>query len=339
LVISMNKEHLTSTASDPEGLSSRARRLSRRPFALALALGALGCLSSASLLSADDEVRVVCTIPDLADAARRIGGEHVVVHSLAKGTENVHAVRIRPSDLNRTARADLFIEMGLSLEHAFVPGLLENARNKAIQPGAPGFVNCSDGWQPIDVPESVSRSDAADLHPMGNPHFNLDPRGGRHIAERVLQGLIVVAPEREEVFRANHARYLKELDEKEASWADLGKKLKGTRVVTYHGDFDYLLRSLGIERSATIEPKPGVTPTPRYLASIVAKMKKDGISVIVTSAWSNNRSVRFVAEKTGARIVVLPGMVGASKQATTWVALMDDIHRSLVDALSPPDKD
>lgn len=281
-----------------------------------------------------DQVRVVCTIPDLADAVRRVGGEHVKVHTLAKGTENVHAVRIRPSDLNQTARADLFVEMGLSLEHAFVPGLLENARNAAIRPGEPGFINCSDGWDAIDVPEGVSRSDAADLHPFGNPHFNLDPRGGRHIAERVLDGLLKVAPELERELRARHAAYVALLDAAEARWTKSGAALKGKRVVTYHSEFDYLLKSLGVDCIATIEPKPGVPPTPKDLAKLIAKMKAEKVDVILTAPWSNDRSVRFVADKTGAEVVELPSMVGGVKKADTWIALMDLIHERLGAALA-----
>ena len=315
------------------------RSTPRRAFlgaCLALLLG-VPSASAAGVPSgtpAVDELRVVVTIPDLADAVRRIGGDRVRIHSLAKGTENVHAVRIRPSDLNQTARADLFFEMGLSLEHAFVPGLLENASNRKIQPGAPGFVNCSDGWKAIDVPTELSRSDAADLHPFGNPHFNLDPRGGRHIAARVLEGLKRVDPKHAEEYEERHAAYLKALGEAEARWKEHGAALKGQRVVTYHGDFDYLLRALEVERVGTIEPKPGVPPTPRDLAKLVAKMKEEGVDVIVTAPWSNDRSVRFVAEKTGARVVVLPGMVGGTKQAKTWIAMMDQIHTRLVEGLA-----
>lgn len=284
--------------------------------------------------AAQDPVRVVCTIPDLADAVRIVGGEHVQVHSLARGTEDVHQVRIRPSDLNQTARADMFVEMGLSLEHAFVPGLLLNARNPKVQPDQPGFLNCSEGWDPINVPERVSRSDAADLHPFGNPHFNLDPRGGRHIADRVLEGLLRVAPKHAEDFRASHAAYVERLKAAEARWTELAKGFQGRKVVTYHQDFDYLLRSLGVERFGTVEPKPGVPPTPRDLAALVAAMKKEEVDTILTAPWSNVRSVRFVAEKTGAKVVVLPAMVGATKEADSWIAMMDLVHTRLSKALS-----
>jgi ABC-type Zn uptake system ZnuABC Zn-binding protein ZnuA len=295
-------------------------------------LAAAAALSLAAAASA--QLRVVATIPDLADVAREIGGDLVDVKTIAKGTENVHSVSIRPSDLVAVNRADVLIQVGLSLEHAYVPGLIEKARNKRILPGAPGFVDCSEGWEAIDVPDEISRGAAADVHPLGNPHMNLDPRAGRHLAERIREGLARADPEHAEAYAQNHAAYVRKLDVAEKRWAELGAKLKGAKVALYHRDFTYFARRYGMEVVATVEPKPGVPPSPRDLAGIVEVLRREEVKLVLTAKWSNNKDVRFVADKAGARVLEIPILVGGVAGADSWIDMMDVLHTSLVDALA-----
>lgn len=302
----------------------------RRRILLALVL----LMAGAARADAGDGVRVVATIPDLADIAARIGGDRVRVDCLAEGTMNIHAVPLRPSALVQTSKADLFLEMGLSLEHAFVPGLLMAARNHAIEPGQPGFVNCSQGWQAIDVPATIDRGISADIHPEGNPHFNLDPRAGRHLAARVLAGLVRVDPGGREAYEARHAAYVAELEEAEQRWAKLAEGLAGKQVAAYHSDFDYFARAVGLRIAARIEPKPGVPPAPRDLAQTIDLMQREGVALIVTAKWSNGKSVRFVAEHTGARVLEIPVMVGGVQGADTWIGMMDFLHAELARMLA-----
>jgi len=275
-----------------------------------------------------EKLRVVATIPDIADIVNRIGGDVVAVTSLTKGRENLHAVTARPSQLVALSRAKMFVQVGLSLEAAFAPGLLESARNRAILPGKPGFVNLSDDWKAVDVPVSTSR-EGGDLHPQGNPHLNLDPRGGRHMARKVLEGLIRVAPEFRAGFESRFEQYSGELELAEVRWSALGESFKGEKVAVYHQEYIYLAKHYGIEISDSIELRPGIPSTPNHLASVVAKMKAEGVHVILVSPWSRNREVERVSELTGAQIVVLPNQVGGSPETQTWIEMMDSIHDSL----------
>jgi len=274
---------------------------------------------------------VVTTIPDLADIAREVGGDRVEVRSLSKGTENLHQVPVRPSMVVALNKADLLLEMGLSMEHSWLPGLLLAARNKSVEPGSPGFVNCSEGWEPIEVPESLSRQQG-NLHPEGNPHFNLDPRAGKHLAERIHAGLVRVDPGGEEYYDERLAEYEKKLAAAAARWAKLGDRLEGKRIAVYHVEYSYLAEQLGLEVAASIEPKPGVPPTPGDIASVVATIKEKEIPVIVTASWSNNRQVTDVARKTGAKVVELPNQVGGASWADSWIAMEDGLHQRLAEA-------
>lgn len=284
---------------------------------------------------AADKLRVVTTLPDLADIARRIGGERVEVTALIKGTENLHAVVAKPSMLVSLSRADVFVQVGLSLESSWVPGLLESARNAKIAPGKPGFVNASDGWQAIDVPADLSRQ-GGDLHPQGNPHVNLAPQGGRHLAARMLAGLVANDPAGKDAYEQAHAAYVVELDAAEARWAKATEKLRGVAVATYHQEFEYLARATGLEIVGHVELKPGVPPTPAHVVELVDAMRARNARLVLTAAWSNNRQVAQVAEQTGTRVVELPAAVSGAKGADTWIGMMDRLHAQLVAALTEP---
>jgi ABC-type Zn uptake system ZnuABC Zn-binding protein ZnuA len=292
-------------------------------LAVLLAASASGLPAPAS-----DPLKVVATIPDLADIVREIGGDRVDVTTITRGKENLHAVKARPSHMIALSRADLFVEVGLSLEVAFVPALLENARNPRIRPGAPGFVNVSLGWEPLDVPQEVSRR-AGDIHPQGNPHMNLDPRAGAHMAQRVLDALVRVDPGSKAEHERRHADYAERLAAAETRWRAAGAAWKGRRVVMYHQEFDYLAAFHGLEIVGKVESKPGIPPTPTHVAALIRSMKESGCRVILTAPWSNGNDVERIAEETGARIVELPNQCGAISGSETWIGMLDEIHGRL----------
>lgn len=309
----------------------RTRRYLLKSFALGALLAVTVSPSLASSPVPADKVKVVATIPDLADFARRIGGERVDVKALSKGTENLHTVHVRPSMLIALARADLYLQMGLSMEAAWMPELLIRSGNDDIQPGAAGFVNCSSGWEAIEVPEDLSRREGH-LHPEGNPHFNLDPKAGRHLVTKVHAGLLRVDPEGKETYDRNLKAVLEKLDEAEKRWAEQGAKWKGLKVCVYHTEFSYLAKRYGMEQAVSIEPKPGIPPTPGDIARVVKQMREQKVGVILTASWSNNRQVADIARKTGAKIVLLPNQVKGADWATDWFTFQDGMHERLAQA-------
>lgn len=306
------------------------RHLRLLPFAL---LAFLAAASSPVAAPAGGPLKVVVTIPDLADIALAIGGERIEVLSICRGKENLHKVGAKPSHLVAMSKADLFVQIGMSLETAFAGALLESSRNPRIQPGKPGFVSCSAGWTALSVPTDLSRK-GGDLHPEGNPHLNLDPRGGRHIADRILAALIAVDPGGKESYATRHAAYVEKLDAAAKRWAELGSAWKGEKVVVYHQEFDYLCAAYGIEIVGAIESKPGIPPTPNHVAELVAKMKREGTRVILTAPWSNGDQVERVAEATGARVVELPNQCGGSTRTATWIGMQDLVHERLAQAFA-----
>lgn len=287
------------------------------------------------LAHAGDKLRVVTTIPDLADISRRIGGERVDVQSICKGLENPHFVSVKPSHLVAMSRADVFVQVGLSLEVAFVPGLLENCGNDRIQPGKPGFINTSEGWVPLDVPVVADRK-LGDVHPQGNPHLNLSPQGGRQMARRILEGLCAVDPASKAGYEQRYTAYTKELEQAEQRWAKQSANWKGRKICVYHQDFIYLSHAYGLQIVGNVEPQPGIPPTPSSLASLITRLRKESDVCLLSASWARRATLEEVRDQANVRLVELPNMCAGLPGTESWIAMMDLVHQRLAEAFGTP---
>jgi len=291
---------------------------------LALTLGAVQSHAA--------KVRVVTTLTDLADFARNVGGDFVEVRSLATGIEDTHGVPMKPSFVPLLNRADLVVSVGFECEHAFLPALLEASRNPRIQPGKPGYVDCSKGIAPVDTPKSTDHSEG-DVHPYGNPHYLLDPVLAQTAVSNICDALIIAAPEHEADFAKNRDAYLARLDVKIAQWQQLAAPLKGVKFVSYHEHWPYFAARFGMVYFGTIELKPGIDPTPRHIEELVADMKAEHVPIVVREPQFPEKVPALIAKQTGATLVKLPIMPGGVPNTATYIEMMDYIVHSMVNAV------
>jgi zinc/manganese transport system substrate-binding protein len=283
----------------------------------------------ASHARVDAKIRVVATIPDLADMARNIGGDLLEIKSLATGVENIHAVPMKPSFATLLNRADVVILMGLEMEHAFLPALLEAARNPKILPSAPGYIDCSVYITPLEVPTRIDRA-LGDIHPGGNPHFNLDPVSGKAMARAITEGLARNYPAHEAVFKKNLAAYLQILDAAITRWQREAAPLRGVKLVSYHPDMLYFAQRFGMEPVGTIELRPGVDPTPGHIVELEERMRREGVKLVVRELHYPANLAQTVAQRTGAKLVELPVMVGGVPEARDYVSFIDYNIRTML---------
>jgi len=163
--------------------------------------------SSVSSAWGADTLRVVTTIPDLKSLAEAVGGDRVEVDSLTRGTQNFHEAEVRPSMMLKLRRADLLIENGLDLD-AWVDVAVLGANNPKIIRGAPGRVDVSRGIPVLEVPSVRVDRSMGDVHPLGNPHFSLDPGLAPLITQTILDGLARLAPDHRAAFERNRREFL-----------------------------------------------------------------------------------------------------------------------------------
>jgi ABC-type Zn uptake system ZnuABC Zn-binding protein ZnuA len=294
---------------------------------VSLALG----LGLALPASAARKIRIVTSIPELAEFAREVGGDLVEAESLATGVEDMHGVPIKPSFVPKLSHADLLIVIGLDSEHAFMPALIEASKNLKIQPDKPGYIDCSVHISPLEVPKNLSRTEG-EVHPLGNPHYNLDPVLGKTIVETICEGLTKNFPEHAAAFKAGRDAYLAKLDKKIAEWQELTKPLKGLKFISYHNHWAYFTRRYGLEYLGTIELKHGVEPTARHVTEVIEMVKANQCKIVVREPQFSERVPKQIAQQTGAKLITLFIMSGGMPQTRTYLDMIDYNIRTIVNA-------
>jgi len=288
---------------------------------LGLATAALVALSGAGASSAS-KLTVVATTPDLAVLAKAIGGDAIEVKALAKPTEDPHYVDAKPSHIVTLNRADVLIEGGAELELGWLPPLLESARNAKIAVGSPGRIVASQGIRMLEVPATFDRS-GGDIHPFGNPHFLLDPLRVRLIVAQIADHFALVDPKAADLFKANLKTFDAAVDVKLAEWQKQLAPYRGAKIVTYHRDFVYFAERFDLEVVETLEPKPGIAPSPAHLAKVIATMRAKNARVILVQPYQNRKTAETVARQTNAVVLDIGQQPGALKNTDTYFELMD----------------
>jgi zinc/manganese transport system substrate-binding protein len=258
------------------------------------------------------KVRVIATIPDLRALTEAVGGSLVEVDSLARANQNPHDLEVRPSLMVKLRRADALVVNGLELD-GWADVVLRGAHNAAVVPGAPGFIDASRGVPVIDVPTTRIDRSQGDVHPLGNPHYTLDPGLAPIVTQNILDGLVRLAPEQRAAFERQRQAFLARLEPALARWQSTLAPLQAARFVVYHNDFGYFFKRFGLRQLGTIEDRPGIPASPAHLARLVREMKEARAPIIVVVApWSDQKLAARVADEGGGRIAVVNAKLGAS---------------------------
>jgi ABC-type Zn uptake system ZnuABC Zn-binding protein ZnuA len=299
-------------------------------------LAAFGVLVACTMLSsaahAADKIHVVTTIPDLKSLTEAVGGDHVDVESLTRGTHNAHEAEIRPTMMLKLRRADLLIENGLELD-SWVEVAVQGANNGNIVRGAPGRIEISRGIPLLEVPSTRVDRSMGDVHPLGNPHFSLDPGMAPIITQNILEGLVRVAPQHRATFEKNREAFLARLNAEMAKWTKTMEPLKGAKVVVYHPTFIYVLTRFGLVQVGMVEDRPGIPPSPGHITRLIEQMKQEKVKAVLLEPWNDRKLAERVAQDAGAKAVVIAGAVGAVKGADNYIAAIDHNISTLAEVL------
>jgi len=281
---------------------------------------------------AAEKLRVVTTIPDLKSLTDAVGGDLVEVTSLTRGIQNFHEAEVRPSMMLKLRRADALIENGLELD-SWADVAVLGANNANIIRGAAGRIEISRGIQVLEVPTTRVDRSMGDVHPLGNPHFSLDPGLAPIITQNIVDGLSRLSPGDRPTFERNRQLFLERLDQEMGRWQKLLEPVRGGKVVVYHPDFIYLLTRFGLVQVGTVEDRPGIPPSPQHLVQLIRQMKADQVKVILVEPWNDVKLAQRVAEEAGARAFVMASSVGAVKGADNYIAAIDYNVTTLAQAL------
>jgi zinc/manganese transport system substrate-binding protein len=291
----------------------------------------LGALVPASRAAAS--VNVVTTTEDLAALAREIGGDKVKVDSLARGYQDPHFVEPKPSFILKLHSADLLIAVGKELEIGWLPPLIQQSRNAKIQPGADGYLDASATVKILDLPTGAITRAMGDVHPMGNPHYWLEPGNGRKIAQAIQQKLSSMDTADAAFFAQRYADFDKRLTEAEKRWDAEMAPYKNLKVVTYHSSWPNFADHFHLSVVGFVEPKPGIPPSPSHTFELIQAMKRDNIKIIIVEPYFDLKTPDAIARDTGAKVVVLAPSVGGVDKVATYIDLFDYDIKTLISAI------
>ena len=274
------------------------------------------------------QLQIVATYGYIGDIAQRIGKDRVDVVSLARGDYDPHVIIPKPSYIAKLRRADLLIINGAQLEIGWLPQIIRQANNGAVQPGERGFLDLSMHVHLIDVPTSVSR-ELGDVHPEGNPHFFLDPDNIPIIAEAITEKLSELDPDNQTFYETNDKEVYAQWQQKMKEWEGKLAPLKGEKVVEYHKIFDYFLNRFGFSLVGTIEPLPGIPPTTRHIAEVEQLIKREGVKYVLQDVYNPQDASLYLSKKLNVKLIIMPHDVGSVKEADNVFSVFDEIVRRL----------
>ena len=295
-------------------------------FTLALA-------AVSAFASAQGKVNVVATTEDLASIGREIGGERITIESIAKGYQDPHFVEAKPSFILKLQRADLLIAVGRELEIGWLPPLIQQSRNGKIQPGAAGYLDASLEATILDIPTGQITRAMGDVHPLGNPHYWLDPENGKRIGKEIADKLSELRPSDRPYFQQQLASFVSRLDAAEKRWLATMAPYKGMKIVTYHRSFPNFAERFGLDIVGYVEPRPGIPPTPQHTLDLINEMKRQNVKIVLVEPYFDLKTPNAIGRETGAQVLVMPPSVGGTKEVSDYFKLFDYDLNLLVNAI------
>src|SRR5215471_9353223 len=269
------------------------------------------------------KLTVVTATTDMAALAAEVGGDKIDVDSIAKGYQDPHFVEAKPSFLLKLRQADLLIVVGLQLEIGWLPPLITQSGNPRIQVGAPGYLDASQFAEILEVPQGTVTLAQGDVHPLGNPHYWLDPDNGRRIARGIAGKLSDLDPEDAAYFQQRFQDFDKRLTAAEQKWDSEMKPYRGRKLVTYHRSFPNFAKHFGLDVIGYVEPRPGIPPTPSHTLELIQLMKRENCRVVLVEPYFDLKTPQSIGRQTAAQVVVYLPSVGGEKQVTNYFELFD----------------
>ncbi|MEY2862549.1 MAG: hypothetical protein RLY58_256 [Pseudomonadota bacterium] len=282
-----------------------------------LSLSVLGVMS----IPAWAQLNVVTTTSSMGMLARTVGGAWVQVTELAPPDRDAHTVQVKPSMIQAVRRAQVVVSVGAELEQGWLPLVIDNAANPPVRAGQNGYFEAAAQVTRLDV-QGAAGADRArgDVHPLGNPHVQLDPVRMGVIAHALAQRLALLDPNHAAQFKANAQAFDQLIQQHMPRWQAKTQGVAG--VLLYHHDANYLLNRLGVPILGYIEPMAGMPPTAQHIAALVGQYRGQAGQVI-SMTYQTNGGIGTLAQALHWNASALPADVPTGATAGQYVQLID----------------
>lgn len=288
-------------------------------------MAVLGAFSLPALAN----LNILACEPEWGALATELGGDKVSVYNATTAMQDPHRIQARPSLLARARNADLLACTGAELETGWLPILLRQSGNANIQPGKMGYFEAAAYVQKLEIPARLDRAEG-DVHASGNPHIQTDPRNIALVADALAKRLSQLDPANAVYYQARYRAFAGKWQAAIQRWEKQAAPLKGVAVVVQHKAFPYLIRWLGLQEIAALEPKPGVEPSSGHLGEVLAQLSRQPVKMVLRTVYQDGRPSEWLAERARINAVALPFTVGGSEQASDLFGLFDDTIQKLL---------
>jgi zinc/manganese transport system substrate-binding protein len=243
----------------------------------------------------------VATTSSMAVLVREVGGTFVSITTLAPPDRDPHYLLAKPSMMIALRRADLLVAVGAELEVGWLPAAIQGASNPKILPGQTGYFEGAAQIELIEKGQNADRS-RGDVHPMGNPHYYMDPERMADVARALAGRLGALDPAHQDAFANSAAAFAKTVDERVTTWRRQAAGAPG--AVFYHNDGSYLAGFLGVPVLGYIEPLPGIPPTASHTRDLVGRLSGSK-GVILYNSFHPSEGPEFLGRQLGWNAVQL----------------------------------
>jgi zinc/manganese transport system substrate-binding protein len=292
----------------------------------------LAVLTGLAAVPAKAELKVFACEPEWAALTQELGGDRVSIYVATNAFQDPHRVEAKPSLLARARRAQLVVCTGAELEIAWLPVVLRQSGNSAVQPDKPGYFEAANYVQKLEIPTRLDRAEG-DVHAAGNPHIQTDPRNIGRVAAALVQRLAEIDPAGATYYQTRYRDFASRWEAAIKRWEQQAAPLKDVRIVVQHKGFPYLENWLGLREVAALEPKPGVEPTSSHLTAVLEKLQRQPARIVLRAAYSDGRASEWLAERAKIPAVAVPFTVGGSDKTKDLFSLFDDTVQQLLGAL------
>ena len=270
--------------------------------------------------------------PEWAALTQQLAGNQASIYTATGALQDPHQVQARPSLIAKARSANLLVCTGAELEIGWMPVVLRESGNSAIQPGSSGNFEAAQYVAMLEVPTRLDRAEG-DVHAAGNPHIQTDPRNFLPVAEALGKRLIQLDPANTAYYQQQLATFNQQWRAAIAKWEKQAAPLKGVPVIAHHKGFPYLNDWLGLKEVAELEPKPGMEPSAAYLGRVLNELQQHPAKMVIRAAYQNERPSEWIAERAHIPAVRLPFTVGGTPQATDLFTMFDDTIQRLLAGL------
>ena len=270
--------------------------------------------------------------PEWAALVQQLAGDKASIYTATGALQDPHRVEARPSLIAKARRAKLVVCTGAGLEAAWLPMVLRESGNSAVQPGSSGYFEAAHYVNMLEVPTRLDRAEG-DVHASGNPHIQTDARLFLPIADALGKRLAQLDPANTSYYQQRLASFITQWRAAIAKWEKQAAPLKGVPVIVQHKGFPYLNDWLGLEQVAELEPKPGMEPSATYLSSVLNGLQQHPARMVLRAAYQDGRPSEWLAERAKIQAVMLPFTVGGTPQATDLFTMFDDTIQRLLAGL------